>query len=220
MGGVVLGGYLAGCNNRSDGTDTPQQDGSTTEPTPSESPEPPRETTPGTKSSQTTKSTPQLTTAPETPTCEAMDIPQPESNTTGGIEPAEYPSFPDSLTEETIGEFVVEFETVFRRNMYVAENPDGNAPGLTVDAGVVEIFESNDTFIVAVLGDMATGGIQTTIPGTETPEPYAYLDLPFATWYEITDHQVRRVKAGAQFSEPLDPPSFEDSPTVLCPQDH
>ena len=192
IGGAVLGGSLAGCTNRFAGAGSPQQKRPST-------------------------NSPPVSSQSRSSACDSIELPKPESNTRGGIEPTDYPSFPDSLTEETAGRFAVEFESAYRRNKWVQNHQEGRAPTLRIRTGQEDTFETGDSVVVAVTGFMATDGVQTSIPGTETPEPFPYLDLPFDTWFEVSERRVLRTISDSEFEEPLEPPSFDRAKTVLCP---
>lgn len=124
--------------------------------------------------------------------CDATPVPKP-TPTEEGLEPAEYPPYPDSITKQTSVQFATEFEQAYQHNDFLKNEFIQGTDEIGVSAGAERVIRSSNGFTIGVRGVLQTGNAErpeyTTTP---TPTPAPNSTSAHSSWYYLTDRFALR----------------------------
>lgn len=176
----------------------------------------PTETTMRTRQTESEKTTSSTTAStlepPQDSECEKYSAPSPNS-TEAGLEPKQYPSFPDTVTQDTAQEFVAAYERAIQWNLFLRDGATGYDSAF-VQGGYDDVNSRGNGFVVEATGELKM--TDTSTSGTETRRPTG--DVPYRTWYYVSNQFALRAATNDTFggTGPEDPPSFSDADPVAC----
>ncbi len=141
--------------------------------------------------------------------CEAVDL-RKSGPTEGGLEPVEYPAYPEEVTAETARSFARDFEHAYRRNEFVQRYEDTWSDELTVYVEEPELVdERGGEDVVRVDGELVHGDSEPPESATGTARP-AGRDS-FTAWFYLADrYAIRYANPSAE------EPDFEYGEVVVC----
>jgi len=140
--------------------------------------------------------------------CPEYDPARPRSSASG-IQPASYPSYPQSLTAETAKKFAREHEEAVRLNN-AAEAPRNGVDEGYAEAGVSSVFSTTNTYTIRIGGTLRTSDVYG--PTDETKAPSFMRE--FAAWYKLKPMAALRAPAssadsGLHREKTLTPPDLK-----------
>lgn len=196
---AFLGG-LAGCRRLpSQGDSTP-----TGQPT----------TNPASDSTRTATSTttprPHSFETPQPNDCEQPSPPQPTPSE--NTQPEDYPAYPEQLSDTSVEEFALQYETAYQYNWFVSSRADSETSLTSLDISLDEELteRANDGFFVGVEGYR------------EVMDGEAIADNPFVGVYYLTPEYGLRGEIGEPTLwnvESLSSVSVDDVETIFCGSD-
>lgn len=194
---IVASTALAGCSREPNDGST-----ATTSPTSTVSPSP--TATPG---------LPFETPAPDQ--CETDQPPMPTP--TAGLQPKEYPEYPDTLSVSAVEYFSSSYEEAFQYNRYLSTEAEPETLSITVNAASTEHLteEIGDGFVVAVEGYLST-----LTGGTPTERTAVVTDNRIAGVYYLTAEYAVRGEISKRYYEILSlrPTRVTSERTIYCEQ--
>jgi len=129
-------------------------------------------------------------------------MPDPDSNE---VEPDEYPERPDSLSAETVGEFVDSFEETYIQNAALGNGR--NVTYIETYTDDVNVTAHGDVYVVR-LSSYTNGNYRDT--GEETPIEVHWDGAPEPVTYLVTEDRMLRGEGE------LSPDRLRHQPTVAC----
>lgn len=154
----------------------------------------------------------------ETPTPDQCETDQPPMPTpTAGLQPKEYPEYPDTLSVSAVEYFSSSYEEAFQYNRYLSTEAEPDTLSITVNAASTEHLteEIGDGFVVAVEGYLST-----LTGGTATERTAVATDNRIAGVYYLTAEYAVRGEISKRYYEILSlrPTRVKSERTVFCKQ--
>jgi hypothetical protein len=134
-----------------------------------------------------------------------------------------YPTYPDTITRDTATSFATAYEEAYWHNWVVGQDQMAGTDSVSfVGPSVPEwaFIEYREGFIVGVDGMVRTADAEPppdVTPGSETPTPLPFADLPFSAWYYLTPEvALRKHRRGYLRGVERPEPDLTDAEPIVC----